>query len=623
MEAQVKVSFPSKMAVSVIRLNFVVSLSLLLAGCSWQNRTGPNTLVIAVENLAFERVSCESDDLSGREYESFRIFCEDGVRFTHAYTTSTLSQAALASVLTGFYPLEHGVRNNGRDFLSARIETVPEVAVARGLHTALFSGGPPILRKSGLSQGFEVFDDHFPVQALSFYRPAQEVNRVFLNWLDRSINRENFFAVLYLADLQFPDAPTVSDLGEVRERSQESQVREVAESLTSLIKSMRNRGLWHRTHVILVGLNGASTGRPSEISPMNLYGENTQVALYLKPARGTIDQGPQWTIDKNISLADVGKSLFEFVGGRAPVAPIKQLPRISLYPLVNQPRADWNDDRMILVESSWGNWRWLSPIRYAARRRQYLYIHDTRPKIYNTLLDRFETNPLPETDPLWTSLDEGVLSFFNQLELRPWNIHDRILWQKNIGGQKWWSQKSSMVQAHVENLNLADGQVRRWFVERLVQKSDWAGLQKFGDDQKESLFSYVARRNQGQTGRLPGGHCARLFNQNNLNKRNSNAIRADLNCGEEMFESLLDAVGSNDKERRERALDNFLRTFNVYRTEAEIGGANYARYSPWDVSPTLPGGITMSELFLTLPEQKGLRENIKGRRSRENRAFDL
>ncbi|MGE0761966.1 MAG: sulfatase-like hydrolase/transferase [Bdellovibrionales bacterium] len=613
------------MAVGVKHLNFIlsVSLGLGLVGCGWQGRGGPNTLVIAVENLAFERASCESDDMAGREFESFRLFCEDGVRFTHAYTTSTLSQAALGSLLTGFYPLEHGLRNNGRDFLSARFETVAEAAVGQGYRTALISGGPPILRKSGVSQGFEVFDDNFPVPPKGLYRPAQEVTKIFLNWLDRGVDRDTFFSVLYLADLQFPEAATVSDLGEVRERSQESQVREVAESLTTLIKEMRERGLWHRTHVVLLGLSGGSGGRPSEIAPMNLYSENTQVALFLKPARRTRDQGPQWTIDKNISLADVGKSLYEFVGAIAPEPPLKQLPRVSLFPLIDQPQADWSDDRVILTESGWGSWRWLSPTRFAARRRQYLYVHDVNAKMYNTLLDRLEQNPLPASDPLWTTLNEGVLSLFHQLEIMPWRVHDQVMWQKNLAAQKWWSQKSSMQTMLPEGFHLTDGQVRRWLVSRMVQRNDWASLQKFGDEQKESIYSYVGRRNQGQGARLPGGRCGRLFDKALLNKRISDATRTELSCGDEMFESLVDVVGSKEKERRERAMEAFMRRLNVNRWESEVGAANYARWLPWDVSTTLPEGVTLSELFLALPEHKNLSGEIKGRRLRENRALDL
>jgi arylsulfatase A-like enzyme len=129
------------MAVSVMRvigLGFTFTLAVILnsvlAGCSWQGRRDPGTLVIAVENLGFDSISCEAED--------FRTFCEEGVRFTHAYTTSTLSQAAMASLFTGLYPLEHGVRTNGANHLPAHLVTVAEAAAARGTRTALFSDFP-------------------------------------------------------------------------------------------------------------------------------------------------------------------------------------------------------------------------------------------------------------------------------------------------------------------------------------------------------------------------------------------------------------------------------------------------------------------------------------------------
>ena len=383
-------------------------ITMVSGGCGWQGRGGPSTLVIAVEGLAFESVTCESED--------FRGFCEEGVRFTHAYTTSTLSQAALASLLTGLYPIEHGVRNNGPDFLSPRFRTVGETAVNSGLRTALFSGGAPIFRKSGLSQGFETFDDNISIGIKRFYRPSADVVQAFTNWHAREAAKTSFFATLYFADLQFPETPTTSDLGEVRDRSADAQLKEVAESLNGLIRYLKVKGLWHRTHVVLVGLNGLKSTHVTEVKPLNVFGDNTQVSLFLKPARRSQDLGPQWTIDKNVTLADVGASLFEFVGGRAPEPPMPQLGRGSLYKLIDQAHADWDDDRLILIESAWGQWRWVSNIRYATRRRQYLYVHDAHPKIYNTLLDRLESSPLPTRDPLWTTLKQTMISFFNELK---------------------------------------------------------------------------------------------------------------------------------------------------------------------------------------------------------------
>jgi hypothetical protein len=595
---------------NVTRLYLTGLILLTCAGCGWQGRGGPGTLVIAVENLAFENVSCEA--------EEFKTFCEEGVRFTHAYTTSTLSQPALASLLTGFYPAEHGVRTNGRDYLSARFSTVAEAAAGSGSRTALFSGGAPILRKSGLSQGFETFDDNIPIGPNRFFRPAGDVVQSFKNWHEREVDKNSFFSVLYLADLQFPEVATVSDLGEVRDRSLEAQQKEVAESLQDLIRYLKGRGLWHRTHVVLAGLNGTPGSHSGEVRPMNVFSDNTQVALFLKPARRSQDLGPQWTIDKNVSLADVGRSLFEFIGARAPEPPIQDLPRISLFRLVEQAEADWNDDRLILIESAWGEWRWVSNIRYAARRRQYLYVHDQRSKLFNTLLDRLEMNPLPATDPLWVALKPAVMAFFEQNQLARWSVTDDVAWTHLQDAHQWWKTAGARDTGSQVTLPVADVQARRWQAERALQKAQWGKIVTLGETAKDSLLIYVAKQNLSQPAKRPNGRCTRFFHS-----QLKPSFHRDSACDDEMLVRLVEWANGDDEERRARALDSFITLYRLHKTESAIGAANYARLLQWDVSLSYPVGLTLSDLYLAMPDKRPLAETIKARLSREDKALDL
>ncbi len=590
------------------RLCLTGLIAVFCASCSWQGRSGPSTLVIAVESLAFESISCESED--------FRTFCDEGVRFTHAYTTSTLSQAAIASLFTGLYPIEHGVHSNGRDFLSPRFSTVAEVAAGAGLRTALFSGGAPIFRKSGISQGFETFDDNFPISPTKFYRPAGDVVQAFTNWHHREVEKNSFFATLYFSDLQFPESPTNSDLGEVRDRSSDAQLIEIAESLNGLIRYLKSKGLWHRTHVVLVGLNGIKSAHITEVKPLNVFADNTQVSLFLKPARRSQDLGPQWTVDKNVTLADVGTSLFEFVGGRAPNPVMPQLGRISLYKLVDQAHADWDDDRLILIESAWGEWRWVSNIRYAARRRQYLYVHDSRPKIFNTLLDRLESSPLPPKDPLWSALKLTMISFFDELQIAPWTIRDERAWNHIQRAQHWWSGIGDDLRS--KDLPLNEAQSQRWRAERAVLQENWTELLSIGEAAKDPLFIYVAKQNLGQSARKPAGRCGRYFAS--ASKTN---LRLGAGCDDEMLIRLAEWANGDDEDRRARALESFIALYRAHKLETEIGSANYARLLPWDNSTSAPHGLMLSDLFLALPNHRPLAATIKTRLSRENKALDL
>ncbi|MEQ1664827.1 MAG: sulfatase-like hydrolase/transferase, partial [Bdellovibrionales bacterium] len=91
-------------------------LLLNISGCSWQTPRGPSILVIAIESLGADSFYCGKPD--SEFADGLGLLCADGVRFTHAYTPSTMSQAAMASVFTGMYPKDTGVRHNGSQYLS-------------------------------------------------------------------------------------------------------------------------------------------------------------------------------------------------------------------------------------------------------------------------------------------------------------------------------------------------------------------------------------------------------------------------------------------------------------------------------------------------------------------------
>ena len=63
-----------------------------------------------------------------------------------------------ASILTGLYPYEHGLRDNFSPPLRPGVETLATVLQAKGYDTAAFLGGAPVAAASGLNRGFAVYD---------------------------------------------------------------------------------------------------------------------------------------------------------------------------------------------------------------------------------------------------------------------------------------------------------------------------------------------------------------------------------------------------------------------------------------------------------------------------------
>lgn len=421
-------------------LLFSLLLSLAVsAGCTWKTPPAHSYLVIAVDRLGVDYSGCRSepDDAAG---SGLAELCEESVRFTHAFTTSTLSAAAVGSVLTGQYPFGNGLRHNGRGelgTLSASVETVAERALANGFRTLFVSGGAPLLRRTGLHQGFEVFDDSIFPSARKMHRPAREVVDIFMKWFegrlrtdDRSRNSmvtEPFFAVLHFSDLQVPWSPSPDDSGRVRESTVKGQLQEIDDTLLRLWAYLRREKLWDRTTIVLVGLQGDSANvRQTEIPALDLHSDMTHVTLMIKegmrskpggsaPGQPDYKWSPKsWSFDINVSLADVGATLSKWIDPKFVDAHDGEHGRTLADAMVGPGHSveEWrNLDRLVISESAWARWQLDQqlPIRVAIRRGPYLYIHDAAAAtsgVYHTLTDAFEVSPLPKKNKRTVELEQ-------------------------------------------------------------------------------------------------------------------------------------------------------------------------------------------------------------------------
>src|SRR5712691_11246305 len=75
----------------------------------------------------------------------------------HAVVTLT----SHASILTGTYPFQHGLRDNSGYRLPAGTRTAATLLKQAGYATAAFVGAFPVHSRFGLNQGFDRYDDRF------------------------------------------------------------------------------------------------------------------------------------------------------------------------------------------------------------------------------------------------------------------------------------------------------------------------------------------------------------------------------------------------------------------------------------------------------------------------------
>jgi hypothetical protein len=354
----------------------------LFTSCKKNPSSKTSTLVIAVDQLNVDDLLCQQEP---RPSPIFEEFCAQAVRFSHVYTTSNLSLPALASVMTAQYPKIHGLRNNS-DNLKPHFETVAEKAFDKGLDTFLISGGAPLLRKSGLQQGFDLFEDSIYPNLNQIHRSFEESIQIFFRRLNETQNK-NFFSIIYVSDLNYLEAATKNMFGELRPASYEGQLEEFKENLDQLLFRIKERELWDKTNIVIVGLQGRSKFSKNL---NNLTPEITQVAAFIKP---TANQSIKVDADQDFSLVDIGATLFEMIGEKTELHEESNFNSISIFSI-----PEMSTDRWIISESAWQNWHFNQNVLWALKKKSITCYNESELVCFDSLLDKEKNIPLSKKE---------------------------------------------------------------------------------------------------------------------------------------------------------------------------------------------------------------------------------
>ncbi len=136
------------------------ALVALLATCGPAGPRRPDVLKIVVDTL-------RADHLSAWGYArptSPRLdaLAADALRFTHAQTPRAKTLPAVASLLTGLYPHDHGVRDNATR-IPVGTPLLAEALAGAGYRTSAVVGNWVLQdARSGLARGFSRWDDSLP-----------------------------------------------------------------------------------------------------------------------------------------------------------------------------------------------------------------------------------------------------------------------------------------------------------------------------------------------------------------------------------------------------------------------------------------------------------------------------
>lgn len=135
-------------AINVMML-FALGLLLALSGCDRAPR--PNVLVIMLDTLRADRLSCYGYD---RETSpTIDALAAEGVLFENAYSTCNWTLPSHASLFTGLHPNQAGATSETLHLPSDNA-TLAEALAADGYHTAAFICNSWVSKERGFGQGF-------------------------------------------------------------------------------------------------------------------------------------------------------------------------------------------------------------------------------------------------------------------------------------------------------------------------------------------------------------------------------------------------------------------------------------------------------------------------------------
>ncbi len=238
----------------------------------------------------------------------------EGIRFARAYCPAPVTLPSHISILSGLYPIAHGVRNNGHH-LRPGIRTLAEILKGRGYATAAFVSSFSVDSRFGIDRGFDVYDDTFQPQAslksANAERRAEGTFDRFSRWLENSWSSP-FFAWVHYYDPHLPYDPLPPYKEEFSDRPYDGEIAYMDNYVGAILDRLRTKGILEKTIIVVAGDHGEGLGDKVEIGHgIFLYEGTLRVPLIFHNLKIL----PRSRVDESeVRLVDVAPTILELVG---------------------------------------------------------------------------------------------------------------------------------------------------------------------------------------------------------------------------------------------------------------------------------------------------------------------
>lgn len=379
----------------LIKLLPTVSVWFLLVAASAATieEQPPNVLLITIDTLRADHLAAYG--YSAIETPHLDRLASESMVFERVVSPVPLTLPSHASILTGTYPLYHGIRDNAGFVLGSQQLSLAEVLKEQGYATGAFVGSFILDSRFGLDQGFDTYFADFDLTGLDtiapglIQRPAGEVAEKALDWITaQEQGGKPFFCWTHFYDPHAPYAPPEPFATLYANRLYDGEIAYVDRVIGEMLDSLKKQELYGNTVVIVTSDHGESLGEHLEKTHGFFVYESTQlVPLIWKSASSRYQPG---RTGETVRLIDIAPTVLQQLGIRSPAVMqgtglVRVLlgrsgPGLQAYAESYYPR----------LQFGWSELR-------TFYRFPYKYIEAPRPELYNLEADPGEGTNLYES----------------------------------------------------------------------------------------------------------------------------------------------------------------------------------------------------------------------------------
>ncbi len=350
-----------------------------------------NVLLVTIDTLRADYLSCYGSQVVKTPH--IDRLAKDGILFQYAFAHNVVTLPSHINILTGTYPMYHGVRDNAGFRLGQESVTLAEVLRQQGYKTGAFVGSFPLDDRFGLNQGFDLYDDFYGDTGaqtdFSFVeRPAERVIEPAIEWITAN-EKKHWFCWIHVFDPHSPYNPPRPFRDQYPENFYGGEVAYIDFALGHLFEFLRESESEKNTLIVITSDHGEGLGDHKEKTHgVFVYNSTLQVPLIIYQKE--LFREPK-VIRQKARHIDIMPTILEILRVKIP----KDVQGLSLIPLIKSPRQTRVDDSYFEALTPQLNRGW-APLQ-GILTDQFKYIDLPIEELYDLETDYGEKTNLAES----------------------------------------------------------------------------------------------------------------------------------------------------------------------------------------------------------------------------------